>query len=73
MVGGDPQTIADRIKDARHDLDLSQAELARILKTSPRMVKRWEHGRNLPGPKYRRLLGAVFGRPPSYFNGGQPK
>lgn len=69
MEGAAQGTVAERIKQARLERDLSQGELARLLGTSNREIVRWEGGHTLPGYKYRRLLATTFNRHPSYFNG----
>jgi DNA-binding transcriptional regulator YiaG len=43
-----PEDFPERVKDVRHQLGLSQEELAHALGVSFATVNRWENGRTVP-------------------------
>jgi DNA-binding transcriptional regulator YiaG len=49
--------ICDRVKQFRRDCSLSQLQLARVLNTSLRSVKRWEAHKGKPTERRRKFLG----------------
>jgi DNA-binding transcriptional regulator YiaG len=49
--------ICDRVKQFRRDCGLSQLQLARVLNTSLRSVKRWEAHQGKPTERQRQFLG----------------
>jgi predicted ATPase/DNA-binding CsgD family transcriptional regulator/transcriptional regulator with XRE-family HTH domain len=52
----------ERLKHARYQLGLTQAELAEKVGTTFETVSRWERGIKVPGAYYRRKLCDVFGK-----------
>ncbi len=52
----------ERLKRARYQLGLTQAELAEKVGTTFETVSRWERGIKVPGAYYRRILCDVFGK-----------
>ncbi len=40
--------LADRLQSASATVDFGQADLARVLETTPRTVSRWIHGKTTP-------------------------
>jgi DNA-binding transcriptional regulator YiaG len=48
------------LTQARKELGLSQAGLAKHLGVSEKEVRRWEHGESQPYPRHRQLLRALF-------------
>lgn len=55
--------IGDIIRAAREDKNLSQAALARIIKTTRATVSSWENNKSQPTPKNARRLAQVLGIP----------
>ena len=52
----------ERLRRARFQIGLTQAELAEKIGTTFETVSRWERGIKAPGAYYRRKLGEVFGK-----------
>ena len=52
MAERDPHVIGARIARRRHQLDLSQVELAKLLSVSPSTVANWERGASYPAKKW---------------------
>lgn len=50
------ETLAKRIKRAREDANLTQAEFAERLGVSVRTLQNWEAGVGVPRAKHRRVL-----------------
>lgn len=46
----------DQFKEARHTLGLSVSDVADILNTEPRTVRRWEDGTRSPNPVAVRVM-----------------
>lgn len=63
-------TIGDRIKKLRIQSDLSQPELAEILKTTKQTINKYEMGKitNIPSDKIE-LMAKIFKCSPSYIMG----
>ena len=57
-----------QFKEARHTLGLSVNQLAAILNTEPRSVRRWEDGTRTPNPVASRVLQWMLDgyRPPEW-------
>lgn len=58
----------EEFKEARHTLGLSVNQLAAILNTEPRSVRRWEDGTRHPNPVASRVLQWMLDgfRPPEW-------
>lgn len=54
-------TIAEMIKQARENLDLTQEDLAEKLEVSRQAVSKWELGASVPSPENLKLLEEVLG------------
>jgi len=54
------EALAGRIREARAEANLTQEELARRLRVSPRSVQDWEAARTFPSAKMRRKLDRFF-------------
>jgi len=55
----------DELKFVRHELGLSVAGLAIVLRVTPRSVRRWEDGtRDIPGPAQVLLMWLTTGKRP---------
>ncbi len=54
----------ERLRHARFQMGLTQAELAEKVGTTFETVSRWERGIKAPGAYYRRKLSEVFGKTP---------
>ena len=52
MAGKDPRIIGARIARRRHQLGLSQVELAALIGVSPSSVANWERGASYPKKKF---------------------
>jgi transcriptional regulator with XRE-family HTH domain len=52
----------DLLRAERRRRGWSQAKLAEILGISTKTVRRWELGRAIPYPYYRKRLSALFGK-----------
>lgn len=62
MAERDPAVIGARIARRRHQLDMTQIELARALDVSPSTVANWERGVSYPSKKIgkiEQLLGSL--------------
>lgn len=53
--------IGMRLKECRRSLKLSQPEVAELLKRSPQVVSKWEHGKSLPAVEDWYAIGKLFG------------
>lgn len=60
-------SIADRIKQARKDAQLSQGALARSIGASDRTVARWENGVTAPNHRQLPLIAEATGKPAGFF------
>lgn len=58
-----PQYSADEVKKIRHELNLTQRVLARVMSVSTRTVEGWEAGRSRPSRTASRLLEAIHKQP----------
>jgi HTH-type transcriptional regulator, cell division transcriptional repressor len=63
-------TLGARIRAARQDLGLSQAEFARRLRVGPNEPYRWETDRHAPRVRQLQKIAAVTGRPAGWFIDG---
>lgn len=66
-VGKRDHPVGERIRVARIDAGLTVESLAQALGVSSRTVAGWQSGRSRPS--YERLaeIGALLGKPPSFF------
>ena len=55
------ENFGSRLKQLRQERDLSQSALARRLKTSPRMLLRWEKGEGKPSAEHLINLSRTLG------------
>src|SRR6266568_948667 len=55
-------TPNERLKHARYQMGLTQAELAEKVGTTFETISRWERGIKVPSAYYRRRLCEVFGK-----------
>ncbi len=55
-MGENEKPIAQRIRETRVRLKMSQNELARQLGVSRETVSRWENGKFKPLPAFRRMI-----------------
>lgn len=55
-----PRLWNERLRQARLERSLSQAELAKKLNVSPKAVQRWERGKSYPQPHWRAVLCEFF-------------
>lgn len=63
------ETFAKRLADARAEADLTQAELAELIRVGPMIVSRWERGAALPSSRNLAALSLALNKAPSYFLG----
>ncbi len=62
------KTIGNKIAQARKEINLSQAELAKQVSISPQAVGKWERGESLPDIFTLDRLAAILGVDPNYFS-----
>lgn len=48
--------LAEKIRDRRDELNLTQKEAAKRLGVSDRTIQNWEAGKAFPRPKHRRAI-----------------
>ncbi len=53
---GNARELGQKLKDTRHQLGLSQAQLAVILGVSDAALSRWEHGNRNPWARHSQQL-----------------
>lgn len=61
--------LNDRIRQARHEAGMSQADLARAVGTSERNIVRWEGAKNSPRFEYVAAIARATGQDVSFFEG----
>ena len=61
--------LGDRIKEARQDKGLTQAQLAKVLHTAQNTISNWEKGTNAPDVEMLRQIIIVLDCDPSYILG----
>jgi transcriptional regulator with XRE-family HTH domain len=57
----DPKAIGHRIKMLRVEKDMTQAEMANIIKCSPYKISEWENGKLLISSSYLYKVSNLFG------------
>jgi transcriptional regulator with XRE-family HTH domain len=53
----------ERIREARLDLGMTQADLAKATGFHPDSILNWESGRVSPRPRFMRVLSEILGQP----------
>jgi transcriptional regulator with XRE-family HTH domain len=68
-INANSSRLAERIRQARKDARMTNAELARRLKVDPRTVAGYQGKKPRSQPSFDRLLeiAEILGKPPSYF------
>jgi transcriptional regulator with XRE-family HTH domain len=61
---GIAEGLAEKIKERRRELHLSQREAAELVGVSERTWQNWESGDSFPWPRHRRALDAFFSEGP---------
>jgi DNA-binding transcriptional regulator YiaG len=60
LVDEKETTLVKNIADWRHELDISQQELATMIEVSVSVVSKWERGIHMPGKRTQRALVRAF-------------
>lgn len=70
MLNVDQPIAGPRIREARKELDISQARFAERLGTTRRRVIAWESGENIPSAMYLRRIAESTGKSIEFFLDG---
>lgn len=65
------KVLSDNIKTLRLAVNMSQSELAEVLKISPQSVSKWERGNSLPDIEYLCIMSKIFGKSVDYIIGNE--
>lgn len=55
-----PEISADRVKELRHNLKMTQSTFAAVMGVSNKTVEAWEKGTNAPSGTARRMIGMLI-------------